>query len=454
MNKPSGDKKLASGHSFKKRLAVIALGASAATAERLDAFRTEDQLHKISQGVVAETMEVPEKLIPPEQLPALYEQVKLRRDAFQTVAGTRNNVRKLLGFLWQAGPNMVKTALSSKEDISHQTLDEAGIEREKMATLVDLSAFDLKRLRADELNFDILVKNGVKEVVLMEDRDPQFFLNYDGFNESKNVPLNRHGSKEDKWTMADLKKLVEKLHEKKIKVVIGFWGNTGGKDGNEFIKKNWEALAPVIPTSDDINPLSIVKDKADRQMSCADYIVSQFQKLEKDFDFDGLFLGDGLMGFRSFLDPNGDYNTADFNQLWTDFYHRVYDGVKKTGTEKTLWAYDCMGNGATRARTNGLYLNGIAKYIDNYIFQSYSNDAWGSGYMNLPGYDLARDKSQITDLPDELKLKTRYSIGIGDNVEGWAGKAGAIKEKQIQIGDQARKGTLGVWSNGLIRGIL
>ena len=443
-----------SGYSLKKRMAVIALGASAATADRLDAFHTEDQLHKISQGVVSETMEIPEKLIPPEQLPALYEQVKLRRDAYQTVAGTRHNVRKLIGFLWQAGPNMIRTALGSKEDISHQVLDEAGIEREKMTTLVDLSAFDLKRFRADDLDFSILAKNGVREIVLMEDRDPQFFLNYEGFEEGKTVPLNRHGRKEDKWSMSDLKKLVGKLQEQGIKVVIGFWGNTGGKDGNEFIKRNWEALTPVIPTSDDINPLSMVKDKTGKEMSCADYIVRQYQQLEKDFGFDGLFLGDGLMGFRSFLDPNGDYNTADFNQLWTDFYRRVYDGVKKTGEGKTLWAYDCMGNGATRARSNGLYLNGIAKYIDNYIFQSYSNDAWGSGYMNLPGYDLARDKAQITDLPDELKIKTKYSIGIGDNVEGWAGKASAIKDKHQQIGSQARKGTLGVWSNGLIRGIL
>ena len=451
MNKPSGKP---SGYSFKKRVGVLALGATLAVGERVDAYNTEDQISKISQGVVTEKMDIPEKLIPPEQLPALYEQVKLRRDAYQTVAGTRNNIRKIVGFLWQAGPYMLKTAVSSKEDISYQVLDEAGVERGKMTALVDLSAFDLKRFRADDLDLGILAKNGINEVVLMEDRDPQFFLNYDGFKDDKVVPLNRHGRKEDQWTMADLKKLVGKLQDEKIKVVIGFWGNTGGKDGNEFIKRNWDSLSPMIPSSDDINPLSMVKDQTGKEMSCADYIVKQYQQLESDFGFDGLFLGDGLMGFRSFLDPNGDYNTSDFNQLWTDFYHRVYEGVKKTGPEKTLWAYDCMGNGSILARNNGLHLSGIAKYIDNYIFQSYSNDAWGSGYMNLPGYNLARDKAQITDLPDELKLKTRYSVGIGDNVEGWAGKAKDIRDKQTQIGAEAKKGTLGVLSNGLVRGIL
>ncbi|MCC6643664.1 hypothetical protein IT411_02850 [Candidatus Peregrinibacteria bacterium] len=450
MKQPSKPK----SYSLKKRLAIVALAGTAATAERIDAFHTEDQLKKISDGIVTEQMSIPENLIPPEQLPALYEQVKIRRDIFKEVAGTRHNLRKLLGFLWQAGPNMIKTALGSKEDISYQTLDEAGIEREKMAVLVDLSAFDLKRFRNDDLNFDVLVNNKVREIVLMEDRDPQFFLNYADYQADQVVPLNRHGSKEDKWTMADLKKLIAQLQEKKIKVIIGFWGNTGNKDGNDFIKRNWDNLAPVIPSSDDINPLSMVRNGDDKEMSCADYIVEQYRKLDRDFGFDGLFLGDGLMGFRSFLDPNGDYNTADFNQLWTDFYRKIYEGVKETGNEDTLWAYDCMANGQKRAQKNGLNLEGIAKYIDNYIFQSYANDAWGSDYMNLPGYDLNRDKVQSLDLPDALKVKTRYSVGIGDNVEGWAGKAKNIGEKHVQIGPQAKRGSLGVWSNGLIRGIL
>jgi len=160
------------------------------------------------------------------------------------------------------------------------------------------------------------------------------------------------------------------------------------------------------------------------------------------------------MGFRAFLDFDGPYQAADFRHLWTDFYKRINKGVKSADANDMLWAYDCMANGTARARTNGLDLEGVAPFIDNYIFQSYSNDAWGGGYMNLPGYNLERDRAEIASLPPALKAKTRYSVGLGDSVEGWYGKKQAIRDKHGAMRDHAGKGTLGVWSNELIRGIL
>src|SRR5690606_2982498 len=149
------------------------------------------------------------------------------------------------------------------------------------------------------------------------------------------------------------------------------------------------------PTSDDLNPLSFVTDADGKRMPFVDYVVKQYQQLDKDFGFDGLFLGDGLMGFRSFLDPYGPYDFSDKQYVWTDFYRRMYEGLKKIDEDDTLWAYDCMANGPAAARKNGVALSVLSKYIDNYIFQSYGNDAWGRDYMRLPGYTVDRDAEHI-----------------------------------------------------------
>lgn len=325
------------------------------------------------------------------------------------------------------------------------------IPKGSLAPLVDLGAFDLKRLREGTLKLSRLKEQGINEIVLMEDRAPIFFLNYNGYNAGEKVPLNRHMDTGANWTMADLKKLVDGLHENGIKVVIGFWGNAKNWENNPFIRQNWDALKPVIPISDDINPLCFVTDENGKQITFAQYIAQQYNKLNRDFNFDGLFLGDGLMGYRAFLDPYGPYDFSDASHLWTDFYRRVYEGVKGADEGDSLWAYDCLGKGGSNASSHGLDLREIAPYLDNYVAQTYGSDAWGENYMALPGYNLERDTKEISDLPPGIKAKTRYTMGIGDSVEGWAGTTESVRSKHKALSPHAKKGTLGVWSNGMVR---
>jgi hypothetical protein len=348
-------------------------------------------------------------------------------------------------------PGFIKTKVKKPENLTFDNLDEAGIDKKTFSPLVDLGAFDLQKIRDGNADFSKLAEEGVKEIVLMEDRDPMFYLNYNGYDPRKEVPLNRHGAKNERWLMEDMKKLIELLHKAGIKVVMGFWGNSGNHEGNAFINRNWENLKPVIPLSDDINPLSFVKDNEDHEMPFADYVVRQYAKIKRDFHVDGLFLGDGLMGYRSFLDSQGPYDLEDTAPLWTDFYRRIHKGIKEQGDNDTLWAYDCMGNGTEKILRNGVDLKALAPHIDNYIFQAYGSDAWGKNYMRLPGYDLQRDTREASTLPPSLKVKTRYTVGLGDSVEGWIGRRADIKAKHALLERNAHKGTLGVWSNEIVR---
>lgn len=439
---------------LKSRAAVVTLAAATALSNNYsdNVVQAPDITTLIGSKNVPDGME----LLTVDELKKAYEKVKGSRDVYGVVSETRQKIKNSAAFLIRWAPGMVETKLAETEKIGVNDLETMGIEKKSFAPLVDLGVFDLTKLRNGTLNLDALTELGTKEIVIMEDRSPKFFLNYDGYKKDGEVPLNRHGNTEQKWQMEDLKKLVDLLHQKNIKVVIGFWGNTGDKDNNPFVRDNWENLKPVVPTSDDVNPLSFVKSRKEKgkEIPFADYVTGQYQDLKRDFGFDGLFLGDGLMGFRSFLDPDGPYDFSEITPLWTDFYKRVYGGVKRAGKNDTLWAYDCMANGAHKARRNGLDLQAITPYVDNYIFQSYGNDAWGSDYMNLPGYDVNRDAYELATLPEALKAKARYSVGLGDSVEQWKGKKSNIKAKHALLRDNARKGTLGVWSNDMLKGLL
>lgn len=439
---------------LKSRAAVVTLSAATALSNNYsdNVVQAPDITTLIGSKNVPDGME----LLPVDELKKAYEKVKGSRDVYGVVSETRQKIKTVDKFLIRWAPGIVKTKLSETEKIGVDDLEKMGIEKKSFAPLVDLGVFDLDKLRNGTLNLDVLTELGTKEIVIMEDRSPKFFLNYDGYKKDAAVPLNRHGNADQKWQMEDLKKLIDLLHQKGIRVVIGFWGNTGDKDNNPFVRDNWENLKPVVPTSDDVNPLSFVKSRKEKgkEIPFADYVVGQYEDLKRDFGFDGLFLGDGLMGFRSFLDPDGPYDFSDITPLWTDFYKRVYGGVKRAGENDTLWAYDCMANGAHKARRNGLDLQAITPYVDNYIFQSYGNDAWGNNYMNLPGYNVNRDARELATLPEALKAKTRYSVGLGDSVEQWKGKRANIKEKHALLRDNARKGTLGVWSNDMLKNLL
>ncbi len=389
--------------------------------------------------------------IPLETLRQEYRRIDQLRQSTAITAQTRDRVNKELDLMLRMAPNYLKMQMAAAPDHQLEEVEQLGMKMENFSPLVDLSAFDLDKLRAGTLNLDALKQRGIRELVLMEDRDPQFFLNYRGFNGGQTVPLNRHGSKQEVWTQADLKLLTQKIHQSGMKVTIGFWGNIENAANNEFLKRNWNQVHPVIPGSTDMNPLALIKDENNREMPFADYIVNQYKKLNRDFQFDGLFLGDGLMGYRDFKDPNAPYDFSSTAPLWTDFYKRIHQGVHSVTPDSKLWAYDVMGKGTADARKNGVDLGALTPHLDSFIFQAYGSDAWGKDYMALPGYDLARDQKAISELPPELQAKTKYSVAFGDAVEGWHASAASNLAKHQALKSHAQQGGLGVWSNQVIR---
>src|SRR5207248_2542982 len=60
-------------------------------------------------------------------------------------------------------------------------------------------------------------------VVLMEDRQPEFFHEYRGHEPGAIVPLNRHGPNAHVWTQADLRRLVRAFHVHGVRVLLGYW---------------------------------------------------------------------------------------------------------------------------------------------------------------------------------------------------------------------------------------
>lgn len=363
-----------------------------------------------------------------------------------------------MDFALRLAPNYLLGQLDQTPEAGLSDLEKAGVKMDKFSPLVDLSAFNLQKLRSGTLRLENLTQKGIREIVLMEDRDPLFFLNFQNYSPSTPVPLNRHAAPQDsgreQWTMGDLKNLIGQLHGAGLKVNIGFWGHFEKAENNPFLQRNAAALQPLIPGSSDLNPLSIVRDGQGREMTFADYIVAQYGKLHQAFGFDGLFLGDGLMGYRDFRDPNAPYDFSQTAPLWTDFYRRIHQGVHRITPEGKLWAYDVLGKNPADALRHGVDLAAITPHLDTYVFQAYGNDAWGENYMALPGYNLGRDQAALAALPAPLREKTRYTVGIGDQIEGWRGTAESIGQKAHALTPHARQGSLGVWSNQALRAII
>lgn len=432
-----------------RKAAIAAIAGSVGAIEAT----TEHDYTESAECRVEQTYSL-EDLKDPETLEEAYDALAVCRDVYGIIPGVRSKIFSILKFAFHASPGFIRARIKSPEAVTFSDLESMGMAGEGFAPLVDLGAFNLNKLRHNQLDLGRLEKNNVKEIILMEDRSPIFFLNYSGFRPNGAVPLNRHSNIEETWTMQDLKKLIDDLHSHGIRVVIGFWGNAGNRNANPFVVRNWEALKPVIPVSDDINPLSIVVDEYGKRLPFAEYVVQQYRRLNDDFELDGLFLGDGLMGYRAFFDSDGPYYFSDMADVWTDFYRRIYTGLKETDPSDTLWAYDCLGKGTGASLNHGVDIAGITPYIDNYVFQSYGSDAWGEKFMALPGYDLERDRAAIQTLPKQTKSKTKYCAGLRDNVEGWSSTKAKIAEKHEALSPYAGAGSLGVWSNDIFRRLL
>lgn len=430
-------------------------------------FKPEQlRMRDLSAEVAPDRPPLPMEVLRPE-----YEKLRQEPNLGHTLAASRIKVNRIANFGIQIAPGVISTKMEDHKDLTIEDLEAAGIQMGTFTPMVDLTAFNVRLLRTGGINLKNLSEKGIKEIVIMEDRDPQMGLNYNGYKADEVVPLSRHAKDENHkaWKMEDLKDLVEQLREANIRVIIGFWLNAGNADKNEFIRKNWATVKPVIESSDDLNPLSIVNDQQGKEMPFADYIVRQYEKLEKDFGFSGLYLGDGAMGYRSFLEPEQPNDFSATKHLWTDFFKRIHQGVKAIDPNDTLWAYDCLGKGPKDALRHGVDVKAILPYLDGgYAFQSYSRSAWGDNFMNLPGYTAERDQAQIQDLSGDVGYNkgennnlvpphlahVKYTVNIKDNVEGWHSNKQIVAADQKTLGPNAPGGTVGIWSNAIVSQML
>ena len=321
--------------------------------------------------------------------------------------------------------------------------------------MIDLAAIPMMKLRQNKLTFDHLKASGIDHVVIMEDRNPLFFLNYKKSKMNQVIPLDRHKCDFDAdilpWMEDDLRRLVELFHKSGIKVLIGFWGHIDDNAFNPFIQANRETLCPAIPGSDDLNPLSIVNNKGIIS-TFAGYVVHQYQHLAKNLGFDGLFLGDGLMGFRNFLTPRDVGGFRFSEDAWELFYQILSDGIREK-LHAEIWSFDVMGRNYEDAKKSGVDYVKIMPYLDKLCVQTYGGVAWNK-YMKIDGYTRERDamamQSIVGKLSESERNKVMYTLEMADTVEGWSTKKSDV-QKQVESMSQFPGGKLGVWANEAVR---
>jgi hypothetical protein len=302
-----------------------------------------------------------------------------------------------------------------------------------------------------------LKQHGIDAVVIMEDRLPDFFLTYNEFEPHKDTSLNRHGPFKLLFTQLHLKELIKELHEQGIKVYLGFWGqlfDPHKKYCLPWIDKHTELwrLHAENNKNTDLDPLVTLMPE---NTSFAQIILNQFKKFKRDFDFDGLFLGDGLNGYRLFIDPNQYEDQENTKHRWTRFYKTLATGLDKIDCK--LLAYDCMGFNPDRAIMHGAdYLAQAEVGLHNLIVQTYPC-AWGKKWLkNFKGFDFKSCEKNLKATKEKLKktkCKTFYTLEMGDNVEGWQPKK-RITKKQLKHFKNIADGKLIVWANNLFYKLL
>jgi len=309
----------------------------------------------------------------------------------------------------------------------------------EIAACVDLGAF-AKPLQ------DI---DGINTLVIMEDRSPELFLSFENYEPERIVPLNRHGPLKEYTTQEDLLRLIQGLHGQGKKVMIGFWGfwGDGAQGPGEWMKLHPELRPRQKDESDIGDPFAVLHPE---NMTFEAYIASQYKKLKETFGFDGLFLADGLSGYRVFTDPNRYDDKENSCLRWADFYRTIAEAVH--GTNGQLWAYDCMGFSYEEARKHGADYRLFAKVgLDTLVFQSYPT-AWAY-YFKVPGktglkQDLANFESVRVATAD-TNLKAYYSLELGDSVEGWWPGHKTTRGQMTGFATVA-DGKFLVWGNDLI----
>lgn len=321
----------------------------------------------------------------------------------------------------------------------------------------DQEPFPFEEIRKDPLPTAVCVDlgafpkplpdlSGIETIVIMEDRTPEFFLGYESYQPCRPVPLNRHGPLKNWQTQEDLAELVAQLHNQEKKVLIGFWGfwGDGLSQPSEWLLEHPELKPRKWGESDIGNPFAVLKKEG---VGFTQYIAGQYRKLHDDFDFDGLFLGDGLCGFRSFIHPERYSDKSGEKREWAEFYWKVAQAVHIRGG--TLWAYDCMGFDYLESRRHGADYKLLAQVgLDVLVFQSYPT-AWVK-YFKLSGKKgLSQDIENFLSIKENVSgepTKLYYSLEMGDSREGWYPKHKTTKTQMIAFQKHA-DGKFLVWGN-------
>jgi len=290
---------------------------------------------------------------------------------------------------------------------------------------------------------------GLQGVVIMEDRDPQFFLSFRAYDPQVETRLNRHGPLRLWSTQQDLKGLVRELHKQRLQVAIGFWNYGGGWLHRKppWLREHTELK--TLPLSSHLNPFVRLRREG---MDYAEYIARQYERLQAAFGFDGLMLGDGLCGFGSVWDPDRYANNERAIPQWTRLYRVIADGVHRT--RGVLLAYDHLGFPYREARKHGVDYRMLADAgLDVLIYQSYPQ-AWGE-YLLIEyqsRFDLNANVKNLMTVRDALAgtdVKVLYTLELGDSVERWRAAPDRTRAQMAAL-DPLADGRFLVWGNDII----
>lgn len=291
--------------------------------------------------------------------------------------------------------------------------------------------------------------DGLEGIVLMEDRDPRFFLSFAGYEANRDTTLNRHGPLNEWRTHGDLRTLVAQLRGQGIKVAIGFW-NYGGWLLHR--RPPWVRAHPELrhmALSSQLYPFVRLRPDG---ITYAEYIARQYARLRGAFDFDGLMLGDGFCGFGSIWDPDRYGDLTRTIPEWAAFYRTVAEAVHRAGG--VLLAYDQMGMSVAEARGHGVdYRDLAAAGLDVLVYQSYPQ-AWAGFWLEAyrSRFDLAaniRNIATVRSAADGTGLRILYTLELGDSVERWRAEPARTME-QVNALDPLAGGRFLVWANDLL----
>lgn len=292
--------------------------------------------------------------------------------------------------------------------------------------------------------------DGLEGVVIMEDRDPEFFLGFRGYDPRADTRLNRHGPLHAWSNQEDLRKLVTGLQAQRIKVAIGFW-NYGGWAFHR--KARWLREHPEVKRlflSSHLIPFVRLREG----MTYAEYIGDQYKRLYRAFGFDGLMLGDGFCGFSSIWDPDRYTHEMHLIPKWTQLYAAIADAVH--ATRGILLAYDQMGSSYEEARAHGVDYRLLALAgLDILVYQAYPQ-AWAKHWLDeyASRFDLGANVAHITSVRAALMgppPQVLYTLEIGDSIERWQAEPAPMRAQMTTL-DPLSDGRFLVWANDVFAG--